>query len=272
MGKVALGELELKYYLDDFTDPWVPSDTMLMHHGYCRNSKFWNAWVPSLARKYRVLRFDVRGCGESSVPQEGYVWSAEQLARDALGLVDALKIQKVHWIGESSGGVIGIVFASTYPERIKSLVICDTPTKFGNQLLSNYGGGLEDPAAGIDKLGFKEWCNQTMGLRIDKAKADQRLVNWYASEMAKTPQHVAKALFRVFGQGDVSSLLRKIKAPTLVLAGAKSPIAGPDQQRIIKENLANAQFEIFEGVGHGVHLLMPDRCTTAVLKFLQGIQ
>lgn len=271
MPKIKTGDIEIHYCLDDFTDPWLPSEVILLHHGYCRNIRFWNSWVPSLARRYRVLRFDVRGCGQTSIPPEGYAWSAEQLARDALGLLDALKIQKVHWVGESSGGVVGILFASSYPDRVRSLVVCDTPTRFGDRLLSNYAGDREDPAAGIEKLGFKKWCLQTMGLRIDKSKADPRLVDWYASEMAKTPAHVAKGLFPIFAQGDVSPLLRKIKAPTLVLAGAQSPIAGPDQRQLIKENLPSAQFEIFEGIGHGVHLIIPDRCTAAVLKFWQTL-
>lgn len=271
MPKMKIRDGELNYFLDDFTDPWLQSDVILMHHGYCRNSQFWNPWIPSLARGYKILRFDVRGCGESSIPPEGFAWSAEQLAQDALGLLDGLKIHRVHWVGESSGGVVGVVFAASYPDRVKSLVVCDSPAKFGDRLLSDYAGDREDPAAGIEKLGFREWCIQTMGLRIDKSKADPRLLDWYASEMAKTPEHVAKALFRVFGKGDISPLLRKIKAPVLALAGGRSPIATPEQQQIFRSNLSNVQFEILDGFGHGVHLLIPDRCTAAVLKFLQKV-
>ena len=203
MPKMKIGDGEFNYFLDNFTDPWLQSDVIFMHHGYCRNSRFWNSWIPSLARMYKILRFDVRGCGESSIPSERFPWSAEQLAQDALGLLDGLKIQRVHWVGESSGGVVGVVFAASYPDRVKSLVVCDSPANFGDRLLSNYAGDREDPAAGIEKLGFREWCIQTMGLRIDKSKADPRLVDWYASEMAKTPEHVAKALFRVFGAADI---------------------------------------------------------------------
>jgi 3-oxoadipate enol-lactonase len=267
--KLAVDDIEISYHLDDFTDPWTENDVVLMHHGYCRNSRFWNAWVPALARSYKTLRFDVRGCGESSVPPEGCVWSAQQLARDALGVIDGLGIQRVTWIGESSGGIIGIVFAASYPDRVNSLVLCDTPFKLGgSKLASDYSMGQEDTPAAIEKLGFKEWCTRTMGHRIDKTKAPPELEQWYLSEMAKTPQHVAKALIRVFDEADISPLLAKIEAPTLVLSGARSPIAGPDQQRLMKEHLPSAHFQIFEDIGHGSFLLVPDRCTAAVLEFL----
>src|SRR4030042_1922199 len=65
-------------------------------------------------------------------------------------------------------------------------------------------GTEKTPAAGIEKLGFGEWCIQTMGLRIDKSKADPRLVDWDASERRKTPEHGPKDLFRVFGKGGIS--------------------------------------------------------------------
>jgi len=271
MPRVSVGDVEIHYCLDDFTEPWKESGVILMHHGYCRNSKFWNPWVPKLAGKCKVLRFDVRGCGESSIPPEGYSWSVEQLAKDALGLIDKLGIQKVHWVGEASGGIMGILFTASYPDRVSSLVICDTPLKFGSQQFSDYSMGQEDPGAALQKMGFKEWCAKTMGHRIDRSKADPKLVQWVESEMLKTPEHVAKSLIRIFARADVSPLLPKIKIPTLVLASSKRTSDWLSHLRVMKEHLPHAHFEVFDDVGPGLHLVIPDRCTSAVLKFLGKI-
>jgi pimeloyl-ACP methyl ester carboxylesterase len=63
---------ELFYPIDGFTDPWTRPETMVLHHGVAKNRKPWYAWVPILAQHYRVVHFDMRGMGQSSVPEPGY--------------------------------------------------------------------------------------------------------------------------------------------------------------------------------------------------------
>ena len=62
---------ELFYTVDDFTDPWTEPQTVLMHHGMAKNHRMWFGWVPTIARHYRVIRFDMRGMGQSGVPDPG---------------------------------------------------------------------------------------------------------------------------------------------------------------------------------------------------------
>ena len=66
---------EMYYEDDNFSDPWRKPETVVLHHGNSKNTKLWYAWVPLLARQYRVIRLDARGCGRSTVPPEGYDWS-----------------------------------------------------------------------------------------------------------------------------------------------------------------------------------------------------
>ena len=121
--------VELSYQVDDFRDPWDrnPVNTILMVHGFGRTMKWWTQWVPALSRKYRVVRYDGRGCGESSAPPVGALWSAERFSKDALNLIDHLSIEKIHWVGFESGGTWGMGFAASYPDRINSLTLCSTP-------------------------------------------------------------------------------------------------------------------------------------------------
>lgn len=270
--------VEIHYRLDDFMDPWVEEkdkDTILMHHGMGRNMKWWIQWVPALSRKYRVLRYDCRGCGESSIPPEGAEWSGKRLIKDALGLMDHLGIQKVHWVGFESGGLLGILFAVTYPHRIKSLTLPNTPFKLPDksrpEASQAYAQDYSDPATAIEKLGYREWLRRSFGNRMDLSKADPKMLEWHLNEHSKTPTQVAANIMRVVQVSEVSKRLSEVRVPTLLLVGDRSPLCPLDQQRMMEKQIPNAKLVVFEGIGQGITLLMPDRCIEEMLKFLQTV-
>ena len=129
--RLALADgAELFYKIDDFTDPWTEPETIVLHHGMAKNHKMWFGWMPVLARHYRVVRLDMRGMGQSSVPEPGYPWSLDNFADDLLGLLDGLGLDKVHLIGETVGGSIAMRFATLHQERLLSLCVCTSPTSF----------------------------------------------------------------------------------------------------------------------------------------------
>src|SRR5213082_2776414 len=121
---------ELFYTVDDYTDPWTQPETVVLHHGMAKNHKLWYAWVPMLAQHYRVVRFDMRGMGQSSVHSPGYLWSLENFDRDLLGLLDQLGLSRVHLIGETVGGSIAMRFATLHQDRLLSLAVCTSPVTF----------------------------------------------------------------------------------------------------------------------------------------------
>src|SRR3954467_13128335 len=95
--------------------PWESEpETVLLYHGYARNMLFWQPLVPLLAGRYRVLRFDARGCGETTKTPPGSKYVLAQFVDDAIALMDALRIDRAHWVGESSGGIVGMVAALTH--------------------------------------------------------------------------------------------------------------------------------------------------------------
>src|SRR5580704_12918754 len=70
----------------------------------------------------------MRGHGQSSAPPPDHKWSLNELAEDMLAFMDAVGLERVHYLGESIGGIVGILFATRWPERFKSLTICNSPT------------------------------------------------------------------------------------------------------------------------------------------------
>ncbi len=286
MPKVTLGDgVAISYWIDDFTDPWdEQQDILLIHHGSGEHSKFFTPMVPTLARKYRVLRFDARGRGESTAPQEGLTFSGEatddspvavgeRCVKDALSLLDQLGIDKVHWFGQASGGVVGIHFAVEHPQRLKSLILCTTPYTFPKEYIESLSFGEKDPATAIAKLGNSEfWRRGTLlSLSLDSSKADRKVVEWELAERQRIQTHVYSAFWKWVQSFDYSAWLPRIEVPTLLLAAEKSQLQNTQMQHFMQQQIPNSQLVVFEGVGHSMHMFMPERCAEAVLDFLETI-
>jgi len=272
MPAIPLAEgFSLNCTVDDYLWPWEPSTPVLMMHGFARNATFWNRWVPAIADSRRVYRPDLLGCGASDVPAPGYHFTPEKIAGEILAVLDSFSLSRVHWVGESSGGIIGLLLAANCPERIASLVLCNTPTRISNEIKGIYALGEDSTGAAIRAHGTGEWCRRTLGYRLDLEHASEELREWCIAEMDKTRPDIAASLHECFEAIDVKPLLPGISAPVLLLSGDKSRIAS-EQQNILAATLPLGRLELFAGYGHGVNLLQPERCSRAALDFWRMVE
>lgn len=271
--KIQVGDITMNFEIVSYTKPWRTDEpeTLLLYHGYARNMLFWEQWVPLLASDYRVLRFDARGCGETTKPPPGSgTFTFDQIASDVIGLMDKLGINRVHWVGESSGGIMGLVVALAHPERLHTLTLCDTPFKRPENIATTYTLGEVDRASAFAKYGVGGWCRKTLSYRLDTTKASPELCEWYIAQMDKTPMHVAIEKELMIGRGDLWPSLPNIKVPTLILAGEKSPIAQEEQMKAMKERMPQAKLLLLEGFRHGINLLAPEWCVNEIKKFVDA--
>jgi len=110
------------------TDGPPQGEAVLLLHSLGTNLHVWDPQAAALARTHRVVRPDLRGHGLTEAPPGDY--TMEMLARDALGLLDALGIRRAHVCGVSIGGRIAMAMAAAVPDRVASLVLCDTALEF----------------------------------------------------------------------------------------------------------------------------------------------
>jgi pimeloyl-ACP methyl ester carboxylesterase len=271
---VRIGDLSIHYDLADYSDPWradMPA-TLLLYPGYCRTTEFWRAWVPLLARDYRVLRFDPRGYGATGKPPPGAAITADMLVDDAIGLMDALAIERVHWIGEVTGGTVGLMAGLAYPGRIASITMCNGYARMPEQTRSNYALGEANQKAAIEKYGVADWCRRTIEHRIDLSRAPAGLPEWMAREMARTPVHIAVMAFGLFSRVDLTPRLGEVRAPTLLVAGSRTSERLRRHLAEIRALLPRAKLVEIEGYDYGIHFLAPDQVVAEVRNFLGEIE
>src|SRR4051812_33860832 len=119
MPMISLAEgAALHCAVDDNLWPCDATRSVVMMHGFARNARFWNRWVPPIAETRRIYRPDLLGVGGSDAPPAGYRYTPEAIAAQVITTLDALGLERVHWVGESSGGIIGVLLAASYPGRI----------------------------------------------------------------------------------------------------------------------------------------------------------
>lgn len=267
MPTVAVNGTTLHYLVDDFTDPWTQPEVVLLHHAAGGSARHWTGWVPHLARRYRVVRMDCRGHGESAVPPADYPWDIRVLAQDVSELLKALDIPRAHFVGASAGGIIGLQFAHDYPEQTASLSLVAATPRLGQTRVD-----FSRWVSAIRERGVRAWAMTDIEKRFNLERAPAGLVDWFAEEMAKTPQSVVATFVPYMSTTDLGDLLPHIAAPTLVLAAGADDITPMEAQEEMRDRMPNARLVVLEGMAHNIPVQEPDRCAGEVLRFLEELK
>ena len=113
-GTVRANDIDIHYRTDGTDGPWA-----VLAHALGVDHRLWDNTAQRLAGRYRVLRYDARGHGQTSAPHGPY--TLFQMADDVAGLLDALSIGQVHFVGLSMGGMVGQVLGVRHAQRLLSL-------------------------------------------------------------------------------------------------------------------------------------------------------
>ncbi|QDL38602.1 alpha/beta fold hydrolase [Rhodoferax sediminis] len=268
---MRVGDAGLFYRDDDFADPWEAHDTVMLQHGFGRSGNMYRGWVPHLSRDFRVIRMDLRGTGQSADPGPDVRFTLESFMADFIGLLDALEIERVHYVGESLGSILGIALAARHPERVKSLTLVSAivrarPEKTGAVNAVGYPSWPE----AIQALGMKEWwlrSRTATGELTGNAAKD----NWFAEECGRTPVHVAQALLRFVPTVSAQPMLASVRASTLLLSPGASRHTDPEEQQAILDAIPDARQIRYEDAKHIDCYLKPDRYARDTREFLREI-
>ena len=262
MPTLKLPDLEMHYVVDDFTDPWSKPETILLLHGNAESSLAWYAWVPHLARRYRVVRPDRRGFGASTPMPPDFEWSFEVMIDDHIALMDALGVERFHLVAAKWGGTLARVFAAKRPDRVATLTVVGTPA-------AARPGGEVIPKlmAEFEQRGLKDWLQRTMGQRLGSSFPPEA-VDYWLDFMSRAPVSTLIG-FQTINYADISTFIPEIKCPTLVITTEGSGLASIEENRAWQEQIPNSRLLVLPGDSYHVALTDPDACVKATLDFMR---
>jgi len=253
---VEVGNLRTHYSLADSDRP-----VLMFSNSLGTDFSMWDPQISELSKRYRLLRYDTRGHGQTAVTAGDY--DVDQLGRDVIGLLDALKIQRVHFCGLSMGGMIGMWLGIHAAERLNRLVVCSTAAKIGTaegwnaRIAMVRKDGMKPVAASVVERWFTAEFRASNTETVTKTR---RML-----EVASPDGYIGCcASVRDMDQRDA---IVRIKTPTLVIYSSKDPAIPVADALFVKNNIAGAEaMEL--NAAHLSNVEQAEAFTKAVSSFL----
>ena len=225
-------------------------------------------WEIDFASEFRYVMYDRRGCWLSSRPDSGY--DLENQVRDLVALLDHLSEEKAHVIGSSAGGPIAILFAARFPERVRTLALAGTAAHLWPdddpvtrlvrgqlEILDREGAGAawnnrpEGVELSLDVLWERDEMEERGTLadyeeRVEELAARssvQERVEWYGIQLRAIDAYLER---------DLADECRRIKAPTLVVHGARDREVPVEWGEDLASKIPGAEFRVYPEEPHSV--------------------
>lgn len=256
--KIQTNDIETHYTLDG-DGPWL-----VFSHSLACNVSMWAPQVAAFSGRYKVLCYDTRGHGQTSAPSGPY--TLEQLADDAKALLDGLGIRSCHWVGLSMGGMIGQTFALKHPGIFRTLTLADTTSRYPAEAAPTWQARIrtatENGMEAIVQPTLERWFTEPF------RKSEAKIVADIASAIRSTPVAGFVGCCHAIPRIDVTSRLREIRSPALVIVGDQDPGTPPSMAREIHENLPGSELAIIPSAAHLSNLEQPEASNRALGDFL----
>lgn len=232
-------------------------------HGFTTTAEFWREQVEAFSKDHRVVRINLPGHGVSPSPI-GRHYTIDDFAKDVLAVFDALGIDRAALVGLSMGGTIAQSFTLSHPERVLKLVLVGaTPHGLGEDV------NVDNVLRAIDELGVVE-ASQNVIERSFGSATGRGLIDFARSEVAQTPDFVAREAIISLNASDSRSRLRDIRVPTLVVVGNEDIITPPAESVILAEGIPASRLEVIENAGHFPMLEQPQTFNAVLDAFLRA--
>jgi len=238
--------------------PWI-----VFSNSICTDLSLWAGQAAVLASQFRVLRYDQRGHGGSSVPPAPCTF--EQLGGDVAALLDHLGIKTCTFVGLSMGVPTGLQLYKQQPQRIERLVLCD------GQAATAPGGaaGWEERIEMARRDGMKAFADATVGRWFSSDQVNGSRADGVRRMIAETPFAGFEACARALQNYAYADVLPRIAVPTLLIAG-KDDGKMPETMARMRDAIAGAQLVEIAAAGHIPNIAQPDAFNRALTAFLNS--
>ncbi len=266
MAKAKVTDFEIEYSFHGSGDP------VILIGGYTMVKESWGLQVPELAKHFRVITFDNRGVGETTIPSSSF--TITDMAADTVSLMDALRIDSPHVFGVSMGGLIAQILALDYPDRVKKIALgCTThggrhavqPEKEVMKLLAT-AGDPKIPAEEAIRIRvpiiFSERFIQE---EPEKLEEFVRLsLKYWPTPEGSAGQMGALSVF------NVKRRLGEISCPVLVITGSEDRMMPPENSKLLAEGIPGARLHMVEAAGHDFFHEKPEEVNRVLIDFFKN--
>ncbi len=241
--------------------PWL-----VFSHSLACSVRMWDGEIAKHRDRYRILVYDTRGHGQSAAPRGPY--TLEGLADDLFFLLKALKAEKPHYVGLSMGGMIGQTAALKYPGLFRTMTLCDTTSRYPAEAAAMWQERIQvAESKGMDALvqgTVERWFTEA----FRKNHPDK--VSAVAALIRKTPVAGYAGCCAALPKINVTSRLKELRTPTLVICGNDDPATPPAMAREIQENIPGAKLALIAQAAHLSNIEQPEAFNRALADFLSS--
>ena len=240
-------------------------ETVLLVHELGGSLESWDATLPAFQKRFRTLRYDQRGFGQSE-KTSGTLALADVVA-DIAALLDALSMSgRCHVVGSALGAGIAAAFAARHPARVERLVVQSLVTKSSR----TFRAQMIERANETERTGMRAQAQASLArsypevLRGNRERFEQYRLRWIAND----PQGFA-AVNRMLLELDIDAELPSIKCPTLAIGCVHDPLRTPEAVKELASKIPQARY-VEADSGHFMHVQAPEMFVEMVVPFLLG--
>jgi 3-oxoadipate enol-lactonase len=262
-GIVAVNGAQLFYRMAGEGEPLV-----LLHAGVA-DSRMWDGQFETFTQHYRVIAYDLRGYGQSDMPDHSFAHH-----RDLTALLDHLNVESTHLLGASDGGAVALNFALEHPSRVRTISLADAAVE-GYQFTDHRTQeGWEETDTALENGDFERAAEIEAEMWL---AGPSRTLDQLDPELRTLLRDMLLQSYEVApnGEGNEQELqppavsrLDEIEAPTLILVGDQDRPDILAIAEILAEQLSGAEKTVIPETAHLPNLERPDLFTEHVLDFV----
>ena len=251
---------ELHYEVNDFTDLWLEAPVVVLIHGFAESRQAWRSWIPTLSKKFKVIRLDLRGFGASTPMLESFPWSMQVVIDDLHAFITKCTSSAVHLIGAKSGGTFALEFASRFPKLVQTVIGVTPPVIAAS--------GVQTWIDDLNDIGVQAWAAKTMRGRLGSQVSEQEIDWWVQCVQGQTSKPSLLGYLKWIPSLDIRQSIQTILPPSLVITTTGSGLRSVNSVKEWHASMKNSELFIIEGDAWHAAGAYPDRCAQICLDFI----
>lgn len=264
--EITVGDVKMSY----FDEGSPTASPVVFIHGFPFDKSTWMGQLDLLKDEYRVIAYDVRGHGQSDSGTETFTIS--QFVSDLFLLMDSLEIKKTTLCGLSMGGYIALAASKQEPQRIASLILCDTQCAADTEEAKIK---RKDTILAVEANGLKQYATDSLEKLFSKKSLTENrtVVSSIEETILQTPtETITKTLMALANRSETCLSMHAIKVPVLILVGAEDQITPPEAAQKMHKLIPQSELKIIEDAGHLSNLESPEIFNKHLQTFLRSLQ